>query len=407
MSKKYIQLISAIFGFLFVLIMAFPRAFYEFKIIPLLICFVYALSEIIKSKKIYAGSLVFYGVQFIVCLVWICLGGIYGNSSSALIEAARLYILWGCVFLVLVNGMRNINIEEVIDRSVYIATTLICASIFLVVIEAWFDFQVLPDEVRKELNGLVGLHDGYVQVALHSIGSLFFLIPYLIMSVLDSSKSNTKGKKILVIVSLVAVALTGRRALWLIVGMTLSYTLGKRLFRDVVKTTKVLLCSIVGLSALYVMIDMDISFLEDTYSHLSQAFGSDDERTIQNAYLVEKFFENPIFGAGIGFEVGYVRNMERPWLYESTYHVLLAGLGFFGFAIMAINFVTFFLMDWWMVAGKEKFSIIGKPTLVGVLGMLIASYSNPYFGSFDFLFYLSFLPLIFDAKKSLSCSYKL
>ena len=401
------QFVHAIFGVLFVAIMALPRAFYEFKIIPLFFCLLYAVSAIIKSRKIYYGSAVFYGVQFAVCFIWVFLGLLYGNNTTALLETSRLYILWGLLFFLLVNGMCNIDVETVIDRSVFWATILICASIFLVVIESWLDLQIIQDDIREELNGLVGFHDGYVQVALHSIGSLFFLVPYLIVSVLGGSEANAKGKRILLFVSLVAAALTGRRALWLVVGVAFSYVLVRRLYRDVGNTALILFSLIIAGFAIYVLSGIDVSFLGDTYDHLAQAFGSDDERSIQNVYLMEKFFERPILGAGIGFEVPYIRNIDRPWLYESTYHVLLAGLGVVGFFIVAIDIAYFFVTDWIFVSSKTSLPLVGKSTLVGVLGLLIAAYSNPYFGSFDFLFYLSFLPLIFDAKKNPSSNYKL
>ncbi|MFM6369904.1 MAG: hypothetical protein ACKPGN_17050, partial [Dolichospermum sp.] len=67
------------------------------------------------------------------------------------------------------------------------------------------------------------------------------------------------------------------------------------------------------------------------------AFSSEDERTIQSAYLIDGFVNYPYFGSGLGVDAGYLRSDNFPWLYELTYHQLFYNFGTFGVLIILVT----------------------------------------------------------------------
>jgi O-antigen ligase len=141
-------------------------------------------------------------------------------------------------------------------------------------------------------------------------------------------------------------------------------------------------------------------------SRLQQAFSSEDERTIQGPYLIHAFMESPVFGSGFGGYAGYQRNDLRPWTYELTYQKLLFNMGIVGTAFLLTLFCLYLLLVIKLLRRFKNGSSIPFGLLVAFCSTLVGAYSNPYFGSFDFLFFVGLLPFLstfqlgFDRPKS-------
>src|SRR5207244_3254495 len=118
------------------------------------------------------------------------------------------------------------------------------------------------------------------------------------------------------------------------------------------------------------------------------------ERTIQKPYLMAGFARAPLLGSGFGAYAGYLRSEERPWTYELTYHRLLFNVGLVGLAVLGALFFTYFVLVFRLLGRFREGSAIPFGLVVGFCSLLIGAYSNPYFGSFDYLFYLGFLPYL-------------
>ncbi|MDH1213496.1 hypothetical protein N5C38_20915 [Pseudomonas chengduensis] len=124
------------------------------------------------------------------------------------------------------------------------------------------------------------------------------------------------------------------------------------------------------------------------------AFSSEDERSIQGPYLIKGFIENPFFGSGFGGYAGYTRSETSPWLYEMTYHQLLFNLGVLGISILVALF-GYYSFKICLFSRRLDSDAVYLPSIaVGLLGLAIGSYSNPYLGSFDFLLLVGFLPVV-------------
>ena len=129
-------------------------------------------------------------------------------------------------------------------------------------------------------------------------------------------------------------------------------------------------------------------------NRFQQAFSSEDERTIQKPYLIESFKESPMLGSGFGAYAGYLRNEERPWTYELTYHQMLFNLGIIGVAVLGSLFSLYFLLVVRILRQYKNGSAIPFSILVGFCCLLLGAYSNPYLRSFDYLFFAGLLPFL-------------
>jgi hypothetical protein len=133
---------------------------------------------------------------------------------------------------------------------------------------------------------------------------------------------------------------------------------------------------------------------EDSIRYLKAAFSAQDERTIQRGYLFDGFAESPVLGSGFGAYAGYLRNEERPWTYELTYHQMLFNVGVVGVGFLGALFSLCLVLVIRLLRRFKDGSAIPFGLLVGFCSLLIGAYSNPYFASFDFLFFVGLLPYL-------------
>jgi hypothetical protein len=122
-------------------------------------------------------------------------------------------------------------------------------------------------------------------------------------------------------------------------------------------------------------------------------FLTDDEgaRADQARALISNWLSEPIFGSGFGQGVSEtVRDDERPWIYELYYLLILFNTGIVGAALYSALLI---------VPGRTLVGICTRgaieaevvfPVLVAYIVFLIGSASNPYLGSFDFMFVVFF-----------------
>jgi len=150
--------------------------------------------------------------------------------------------------------------------------------------------------------------------------------------------------------------------------------------------------SVVGLGTLLILPEgaLDVP----TISRLKQAFSSEDERTIQRPYLIAGFMKSPVFGSGFGAFAGYVRSDERPWTYELTYHRMLFNLGIVGVTVLGVLFSLYFATVVRQLRQFKDEATIPFALLVAYCSFFVGAYSNPYFGSFDLLFFVGLLPYL-------------
>jgi hypothetical protein len=386
-------------------VMTFPRSFISLKLVCLGLLVLTGVTKAVVGRpvKIYPSIVLFYCWVSIVGILWSFIGMLNGGELMGLIDNVRLYVGWSMAYIVILTLLRANDGVESIHAAIVYSGLLIVAVNFAGLLDTLFAMGLVDGSLRDELELFVGFHDGYVQIMSHNIGSLFFIVPYLLALQFrtDVVRLNSTLAKLSLFASLVLVVVSGRRALWLSVVLTpaIIWTLalltgswpvlarvGRRLaITAAAAAPGALLIGLLGYAAL-----TELSVLD----YLRSAFSAEDERTIQLQYLVRSFIEHPVIGSGFGVNAGYVRNQERPWIYELTYFQILFNFGIIGSMLVLAVAVAYFHMAASVVAQKLQNSGQAFCMIVGLLVFLIGSYSNPYLGSFDFLLYLAMLPYL-------------
>lgn len=253
--------------------------------------------------------------------------------------------------------------------------------------------------------GRVGIHDGYTQIVDYNIYSLFFLGPMLVGLLLY----KVVDAKILMpstLLTLVAIILSGRRALWLAFIVSIVAALVIYTYRNVKLKNRKSALEIVLLGFFLIAIvciagyafitnENFASIVSGLQRRLVDAFtesGGLGVRAVQQKVLIDDWLRSPLFGNGIAVPASIIRSSEFSTAYEASYHALISQTGLMGALIYGGPAIY--------VLGKLLFSRvvsrldgIGATCGIGLLSILIGIYSNPYFGSFDGLWML-FLPVI-------------
>ena len=357
-----------------------------------------------KQPLVVHSRLVLYYVWLaIIGIIWAMLGLITpGNFDRGALDALRLYVIWSAAFVVLYSFIRADVSLRLIHNGFALAAILISTINFVGLADQIGAFGIIPDSVRQELDLYVGIHDGYIQITSSNIGALFVIVPYLlsIQFRADTRKLNTAFTKLALALALVTVAISGRRALWLVVAFTpiliLTFSLLTDGWRRMSSGGKRVLIAVatVGCLGLGAVLQPEPSQDLGYISHLKRAFSSDDARGIQKDYLIRGFVKAPVLGAGFGAYAGYLRNDERPWTYELTYHRLIFNVGSVGIALFAGLFVLYYSLVIGLLRRHPHNSAIPFGLLVGSTSLLLGAATNPYLGSFDYLFLAGLLPYL-------------
>ena len=110
--------------------------------------------------------------------------------------------------------------------------------------------------------------------------------------------------------------------------------------------------------------------------------------------LLEEWSKYPLFGAGHGAGVSYLRSTKQPWAYELCYVALLYQTGLIGFLAYSSGIILMFWKGIGMIRSGQYPGIQILPVLVGTTCFLIGHATNPYLGKFDYMWVI-FLPLAF------------
>lgn len=384
--------------------MVFPRSYALFKL-PLLFLFVFLSSFIlIRNKKVVVrlNVVIFYSVLMLLGIIWSAIGFINKGSMVGIMDNFRLWVIWSVFYFIIVFILLQRESLILIHKAVLISAVLIFGINLIGLLNVYYGWNLLPESLIDELDLKVGFHDGYVQITTQNIASLFFIIPYLVVIQFrkDAEKFNTNFAKTVLILSLALAIFSGRRALWLCIIVTPVLIVGLSLLhgnlREIKNQYRKLTYTLVVLGTLsLITISQSEIFDNPTITHLKDAFSAEDERSIQKVYLLDSFSDYPVLGSGFGVGAGYVRNTEAPWIYELTYHQILFNFGIIGSLLIIVLIGGFlFLIVKNSNNSKEGNSLLPFCILIGVSSFAIGAYSNPYFGSFDFLIYISMIPYL-------------
>jgi hypothetical protein len=383
------------------------HAYFLIKV-SLIVVFLLAFALNVFLRRIdivvYQRLVVFYLCIAIIGIVWAIVGFLYpSNYVQGVLDALRLYVMWSAAFAVLYTLLRAGPSLHSMHQALCVAGILIPLLNLVALYDLFSGSGLIPASVRQELALEIGIGDGYVHLGSVNITSMFVIAPYLLAVQFraDAHKSTSTLTKIALVLSLVLVVLSGRRALWIVVALTpgiillLSGLTGSGRLLTAWGKRFLLIFAIagaVGLSAIFILRDGGSD--SGVVARLKEAFSSQDERTIQRPHLVAAFTESPVLGSGFGGYAGYRRNEAKPWTYELTYHTMLFNLGIVGTGFLLALFSLYFVFVVRLLRRFKSASAVPFGLLVGFCCLLIGAYSNPYLGGFDSLFFAGLLPYL-------------
>lgn len=354
-----------------------------------------------------------HGQVFTLFLFYSCMGlgyVLYGylNGNPGAIRVSTVYVLWPLVYLLLVSAIS----QEWIFRG--LARVLIWSSIAISLYALYYLLYargIIPSAlyVELDLGQAAGFYDGFVEYNLYSISTLLFLFPFVTTCLVlwSGEGSPPVARKWLVLaVILVACAsiLSGRRVLWLVMGLTPLFIaavlfLGKQTQVALQKITKFFFYFVatVVVSATILSAEFGVRpfAIVDNFIQGFQ-FDSDtaaNARSEQFFALIEGWIDSPIFGAGLGAVAeGSIRSEETPWAYELYFFSVLFQTGLVGF--LAYGFGIGWIIYYGFRIGRRDAALrmYMIPVMVGMICFLIATNTNPYLAKFDYL-WVVFLPV--------------
>ena len=396
-NNKYIV---ALWQVLLLLILCFPRILQVPKIgvIALIV-----LLSLTTTKRMLIGKYSWYFtlLKIAYVILVICVGAFFHNSRVALINTIRVGIINSFIFLALVSIVRR---QDDIIRKTLIVVILcnIYLGIYnlLLTIGSYAGLDVSFLKLFDATSG-VGFHTGYSHIISTNLSMSIMTFPLVLFLINYEYLNESVPKRVIVFSEIVcglAMILSGRRVLWLCLGISLMLFLVKEI-NNLKRFIRNITIFILVLAVFIYFADRtDIISSQGVLSRFFNAFfsesGNKTIRGIQSDYLLTGFWEHPLFGSGAGATIdGYIRSTTAPWSFELSYHVVLFQSGivggiiyFSGLCVILISIIKTRKID-----RKLYFSL-----LVTYILILFANATNPYFSSsFDFMIFL-YLPLMFS-----------
>jgi hypothetical protein len=336
-------------------------------------------------------------------LVWILIGLL--NCNSGIVDSIRLSVLWVLLYGLFVAGVSGKRSVDLIVKMIVFAGGLISLYNIGFILKT---IGAIPDNrvFDLEMGANIGIHAGYIQLTAHNIGTLAFVTPFLFSLLVFSEdtfilKIRRRTIFLLLFITICTALLSGRRILWINILITpiVCYLLSGFVENRSRRWNRKLLCTTIPIvaagAALFAYFAIYTDWSAGEFLKRFSGLLEEEERFLQSAALFEGFAEAPILGTGFGRGVpSVIRSVERPWVYEMSYNVMLYNVGILGMAIY-VGCIGWVYRAGLKMAGQHPAERpIMLSLLVGMTSFLIANATNPYFGSYDFMWTL-FLPVAY------------
>ena len=397
---------------LFFIMMFVPTKYQMAKAVLLGMTLVFIFGNIlIREGKIRLHRFISFWMLFyiILGLFWILIGVI--NNTPGALRVFTVYVLWPLIFTVLISGVSTDKILSNLTKILIIS--LIAIGIYdlsyILYAYGWLPkFLYIPIDQGQ----IVGFYSGFVEFRLYNISSLLFLVPFCIAALFvwpDDSDMPISRKWLWIsfVLGMILVFLSGRRALLGVVAISPFITLIFKYFlprKDSKLNRKKLIRTFIGLIfilfGIYIYLYFFYGFnLQSLIKMFLEGFdfqhsGSAIARKTQFYALLEGWSKYPLFGAGHGAGVSYLRSTKQPWAYELCYVALLYQTGLIGFLAYSSGIILMFWKGINMIRSGHFLGIQTLPVLVGTVCFLVGNATNPYLGKFDYMWVI-FLPLAF------------
>lgn len=404
--SKIIRYLSAsLAGILFFCTLSFPRAYGTPKLYLLIVVLTLLLinnlinGATIKTQRPLRYFLIYSAINSLALLV----GVLRGNPDQAIIDGLRIGVIFPIIIGLLWTFLLDFKSDDLIHRIICTSSIYISLIIFTATFQHISDIAILSNSFLEDNFLRIGLHDGYLQILSHNIGSMFFILGYLLyFTASQDDAKNHKLSTISLIFGIITAIMSGRRALQIALLLTPVFFIitskilskSQSMNPNGFKILSKILLSLFPIGLF--LLANEYFYIDNIIERFSGVFKDDGgARTSQAGSLFSGFLSNPFFGSGVGGTTDVIRSEDSPWVYELTYNQILFNFGLIGSTFL----ILVFAIELIKIKAKSsrrsiEYSIHHKSLFNGLLFLMFGAATNPYLGSFDFLLLLGIIPFL-------------
>jgi hypothetical protein len=348
----------------------------------------------------------FFGIIYVIY-------GITRNNPGAA-SMASVHVAYPLMFSFLAIFCMHGDASKFNSLILKIGTILVATQVLFLTSTLGIDGGLFSNLFLSLYDGIaiVDAGDDYLALSMPSIASIFFILPFAIVTYLYNNKSSP-----LIILQIYASlglsAASGRRAFFVSLTLTMlfilltSYIIGNK-----IKTSKMRLSLIliVPFSAVVYIVFSGLFNWGNVTASFSSIFdfktdSSNMERTLQFISMLREIEISPIFGSGAGAAASYIRDPMMPWAYELHYISIIFSFGMLGFIIYSsgiiwIFFMLFLLVKKYYSRNDIECTINYLSLLAGFMCFIISAATNPYLVKFDYMWVI-FVPFALISEEML------
>lgn len=368
-----------------VLVFSFPRVLQEFKIILLALLVVLL---IVMKKNIY-GIIKFFLLYLLFFISPLIIAAIYGNETGYIIDGFKIYYFFPLVLAAVFYATERAVFQKLIYISSVISLLIITLISLTTLLNGFGVFPVNVNAIFYKDEDRIGINAGFIHIINSPLSYYIFLIPIAFHRA-DKFKLNNINLYFFIALLIFAV-LTGRRILLLPFVLVILYQ-----FKSFYKYIIFIAIGTFMFLSTNKFENFDPATIISRFEEAINSSGDSDAREEQNKYFAKYIDNNPFFGYGIGaYMKDYLRNDEFKTAYERSYEYLIFCIGI-PLSILLMCMYLYMLYNAWKLG--EKDDTLNKGIVLGIISLILASYTNPYWlSSFDYV--IPFAILITFSKK--------
>jgi len=390
----------------FFLMLVMPKTYQLERGVLLATLVIGGLVHAVNGKWRLNNTILLWGCLTITASVMFVFIGVINNTPGAL-RVSTVYVVWPMVFIFFMGIVNQSEQLFPFLRVIVVSAIVVALMAITLVADGVFGLNInLFSFFEKQSAGL-GLYDGIIEFRLLNMSTAIYAVPFLLgvlftFPALPPFQGRWRALAwIAFALSIVVLLISGRRAFLLIALLSPFVVWGLLLMANMrVYVLKWIIVSGIFGAALTVIIiptfSLDLSLVWENFVN---GFNSEDStssvsvRKEQFIALMDGWINAPILGAGHGAAAeGVVRDPNQAWAYELSYVALLFQTGLVGILVYSSAVVWIFIKGISMMRRIPESSGLLIPTLSGLFCFLIANTTNPYLGSFDYLWVI-FLPV--------------
>ena len=163
------------------------------------------------NRKVLVWYLLFISFH----VIWTFIGYLNSNEIIALLDTLRLFVIYPMIFLVFTFALSKTNKMDILFNVIVYSNFIIAIyTIFL-----YLDVMgIVNINFLYNFSSVIGtgVHEGYTKIGAENITSLFFTFPFVMMNREGLSVKGKKFSDFNIIITLIAILISGRRMIQLI-----------------------------------------------------------------------------------------------------------------------------------------------------------------------------------------------